>query len=120
MTILLLTLFTTGWIFFSGTDDTINTPQTSAEDTSYVDDITLDTFIRVYATEILNDSHYKMTSENREAIRRLLSSMGEINLQILKESIFQGTPQDISNAVKAFTENNFMWEEKTLMKQYLN
>ncbi len=119
VSVLLLTLFTTGWILFNGTDDPVEVPEASIDETSYIDDITLDTFIRVYAKEILQNDDYELTAENREEIRKILSVMGEVNIKILKKSIFEGTQQKISDTVKDFVQENFMWEEKILMKQYI-
>jgi len=119
ISVLLVTLFTTGWILFNGAADYVETPEASTEETSYIDDITLDTFIGVYAKDILKNNDYELTSENREEIRKILSAMGEVNIQILKKSIFEGTQQEISDTIKDFVQDNFMWEEKTLMEQYI-
>ncbi|NLK72700.1 MAG: hypothetical protein GX285_06760 [Clostridiales bacterium] len=118
LTLLLITLLTTGWIFNTGTkQETI--PSTSQENTSPIDDVTLDTFIRVYATQILDIDNYTVTADNRESIRSLLISMGDFNIELLKEAVFEGNPENIYEAISTFSENNFMWEEKILLKQYL-
>lgn len=116
-----LTMITTGLILHIGTVHESNAPVVvQSEDPSYVNDVILDTFIRVYATKILNENYYELTSQNRENIRKLLSSMGTANIQKLKQDMSKGTQKEILNAIKNFSENNFLWEEKTLLKQYIN
>lgn len=118
---ILLTMLTTGWIFHIGTVHESNAPViVESEAASYVDDVTLDTFIRVYATKILDERYYELTSQNRENIRNLLSSMGKTNILKLKQDMSKGTHEEILNAVKNFSQNNFLWEEETLLKQYIN
>lgn len=115
-----MTLLTTGWIFSTGASQPEVRPSTAQENISPVDDVTLDTFIRIYATGILNSDNYEITADNRETIRNLLLSMGEVNIELLKKAVFEGSSENIHEAINTFTENNFMWEEKTLLKQYLS
>lgn len=117
--ILALTAFTIGCIVFSTPSSNVLTPSPINEDGLYVDDITLDSFINIYALDILKLESYELTNESREKTRTLLSSMGAINIQKLQQILFKGNKNEMVGSVQSFVEDNFLWEEKALMVQYI-
>lgn len=118
VTVLLVTILTTGWILNIGIMNNEEvSPPTIQKDTLAIDDVTLDTFIRVYAVEILNCDNYEITVENREKIRNILASTGDVNIKLLKQVIFQESRVDIVKDIQAFADSNFMWEEEVLMEE---
>ncbi|MCG8483190.1 MAG: hypothetical protein MJA31_07785 [Clostridia bacterium] len=117
--VLLLTVITTSWIIFFTPTENISTPSSIREDLSFVDDVTLDSFINIYAKDILQLDTYEMTLESREKIRTLLASMGDINIKKIKQILFKGNRHEMLEGVQNFIEENFLWEEKALMIRYI-
>ncbi len=117
--VLLLTVITTSWIIFFTPSENISTPSSISEDLSFVDDVTLDSFINIYAKDILQLDTYEMTLESREKIRTLLASMGDINIKKIKQILFKGNRHEMLEGVQNFIEENFLWEEKALMIRYI-
>ena len=117
--VLLLTVITTSWIIFFTPTENISTPSSIREDHSFVDDVTLDSFINIYAKDILQLDTYELTLESREKIRTLLASMGDINIKKIKQILFKGNRHEMLEGVQNFIEENFLWEEKALMIRYI-
>lgn len=119
MIVLVLTVVTTSLILFSPPSANISTPSSISQSPSFVDDLTLDTFVNLYAQEILQLKSYTLTVQSREKIRALLASMGTINIVKMKEVMFKGNGDEMLKAVENFVEENFLWEEKALMLKYI-
>lgn len=117
--ILLLTIITLSWIVFYTPTPNVSAQLSITEDDSTIDDTTLDCFIRLYALDILELDSFEMTRQNREKIRSLLASMGDINIQVLKQTLFQDNHNEMVEGVKSFINDNFLWEEKALMVEYI-
>lgn len=118
--VLLITLVFTFLITTYGkisTDNEIS--YTSSANAYEVDDICVDAFIRAYASEILKTNNYEITAENRDHIRDLIAAMGNINIKKLKSAIYSGSAEKITKEVILFVSENFQYEEKALMAQYI-
>lgn len=118
--VLLITLVFTFLITTYGkisTDNEIS--YTSSANAYEVDDICVDAFIRAYASEILKTNNYEITAENRDHIRDLIAAMGNINIKKLKSAIYSGSAEKITKEVILFVSENFQYEEKALMEQYI-
>ena len=117
--VLLVTLIFTFLVTTYGKVDVEKATYVPTQNPSIVDDTCVDTFIRTYATQILKVNNYEITSEKREAIRALLSAMGDYNIKKLNNAIYKGSSATIIKEVKQFVSDNFLWEERTLMREYI-
>ena len=86
---------------------------------STIDDATLESFINLYANQILKVTDYVVIEENRENIRRLLNTMGEKNIADLKNNLSLMNYEEKTNYIKDYISKHFMPEDFILLNQYI-
>ena len=117
--ILLVTfLSVTMMLSYSGKPSSLSITAGYTNTSSSIDDDTLESFINLYANQILLKPNYVVTVENKENIRRLLNSMGQNNILDLKNNLSINEEEKV-NYIREFISKHFMPEDFILLDQYI-